>query len=298
MPAASISQLGKKCQGASTLQQQSSDLVSVSDVSVTTSETETSVETSSHNKPPLLDFIGSTCMGASFRFTSYFPFPCAIMDINDDSDDFVMDRLSRESAMTVMYAKKNESDVSHVPTVISLVALDSSSASDGEQSKFTEEHDENPICSTLIEQTTQSNAKYISLPLATDEDKDDDLGIVNLQEPPPLPVPIAIDEDDNSSLVNFQKPKPFMVPLAVINEDDDSSIVSLDEHTPSLVSLDIDEDDDTVIMGLQEPTTLPKASDVSISSVETVPIGSSTTIPPKKRKNKFGRKLFGRKKKA
>lgn len=49
--------------------------------------------------PPLLDFIGNTCM-ASAWFTSCFP--CAVVDIND-SDDYVVDRLSRESAMNTMY---------------------------------------------------------------------------------------------------------------------------------------------------------------------------------------------------
>ena len=49
--------------------------------------------------PPLLDFIGNTCM-ASAWFTSCFP--CAVVDIND-SDDYVVDKLSRESAMNVMY---------------------------------------------------------------------------------------------------------------------------------------------------------------------------------------------------
>mmetsp|Transcript_16627 Transcript_16627/g.34955 ORF Transcript_16627/g.34955 Transcript_16627/m.34955 type:complete len:302 (+) Transcript_16627:268-1173(+) len=293
MSVASSSQPGEKCQKASTLRRQLSD--HGSDVSASTSETETLIEASNHNKPPLLDFIGSTCMGASFRFTSYFPFPCAVMDINDDSDDFVMDRLSRESAMTVMYAKKNESDVSHVPTVLSLVELDSSSTSDGEQSKFTEENDENAIGSTLLE---QSNAKNLSVPLAIDEDENDDSGIVNLREPTPSPDPVAINEGDNSDLANFQKRKPSMAPLSVINEDDDSSIVSLDEHMPYLVSLAIDENDDSDIVDLQEPKPSLEASDVSVSSVETLPVRPSTTIPPQKRKNKFGRKLFERKKKA
>ena len=57
----------------------------------------------SSSQPQLLDFIGATCT-ASAWFTSCFP--CAVVDIND-TDDYVVDKLSRESAMNVMYANNN-----------------------------------------------------------------------------------------------------------------------------------------------------------------------------------------------
>lgn len=52
-----------------------------------------------NSQPPLLDFVGATC-SASAWFTSCFP--CAVVDIND-SDDYVVDKISRENAMNVMY---------------------------------------------------------------------------------------------------------------------------------------------------------------------------------------------------
>ena len=67
---------------------------------LSTSASETSSKGSNSSQPPLLDFIGATCM-ASAWFTSCFP--CAVVDI-DDNDNCVVDKLSRESAMNVMYA--------------------------------------------------------------------------------------------------------------------------------------------------------------------------------------------------
>lgn len=69
---------------------------------LSTSASEASSKASTNSQPPLLDFIGTTCL-ASAWFTSCFP--CAVVDIND-SDDYVVDKLSRESAMNVMYANK------------------------------------------------------------------------------------------------------------------------------------------------------------------------------------------------
>ena len=67
-------------------------------ISVTTSEAST--KCSYHSQPPLLAFVGAACYASSW-FTSCFP--CAILDINDN-DDRVVDKLSRESAMNVMYS--------------------------------------------------------------------------------------------------------------------------------------------------------------------------------------------------
>lgn len=57
-------------------------------------------EASRGSQPPLLDFIGNACEASSW-FTSCFP--CAVVDIND-GDDYVVNKLSREAAMHVMYA--------------------------------------------------------------------------------------------------------------------------------------------------------------------------------------------------
>ena len=57
---------------------------------------------SNNSQAQLFDFIGATC-SASAWFTSCFP--CAVVDIND-GDDYVMDKLTRESAMNAMYSEK------------------------------------------------------------------------------------------------------------------------------------------------------------------------------------------------
>jgi hypothetical protein len=69
------------------------------DVSV--SESDTSSKGSNHSQHQLLEFMEATCMGSSW-FTSCFP--CVIVTIND-SDDVVVDKLSRESAMNAMYSR-------------------------------------------------------------------------------------------------------------------------------------------------------------------------------------------------
>lgn len=59
-----------------------------------------------------MDFIGHACM-ASTWFTSCFP--CAVVDIND-GDDNVADKLTRASAMNVMYGAMDEPEVYQVPS--------------------------------------------------------------------------------------------------------------------------------------------------------------------------------------
>ena len=73
---------------------------------ISTSASEASSKASNSSQPQLQDFIGATCM-ASAWFTSCFP--CAVVDIND-TDDYVVDKLSRESAMNVMYANNNNNN--------------------------------------------------------------------------------------------------------------------------------------------------------------------------------------------
>jgi hypothetical protein len=65
---------------------------------VSTSGSEASASNASQS-PKMLDFIGATCEVTSW-FTSCFP--CTVVNI-DEKDGHVMDRLSKESAMNVMY---------------------------------------------------------------------------------------------------------------------------------------------------------------------------------------------------
>ncbi len=59
-----------------------------------------SAASNSSQGPKILDFVGATC-----EVTSWFSscFPCAVVDI-DEQDGRVVDRLSTESAMNVMYS--------------------------------------------------------------------------------------------------------------------------------------------------------------------------------------------------
>eukprot|EP00970_Alexandrium_tamarense_P000278 scaffold31_cov198-Alexandrium_tamarense.AAC.19 len=79
---------------------------------ISTSASEASSRNSQNSEPPLLDFIGHACM-ASTWFTSCFP--CAVVDIND-GDDNVADKLTRASAMNVMYGAMDEPEVYQVPS--------------------------------------------------------------------------------------------------------------------------------------------------------------------------------------
>ena len=69
---------------------------------VSTAASEVSSKASDTSQPPLLDFIGNACEVSSW-FSSCFP--CAVVDIND-GDDHVVNKLSRESAMHVMYSSQ------------------------------------------------------------------------------------------------------------------------------------------------------------------------------------------------
>lgn len=89
-------------QKMSTLDEVDENQPTVDTATVSTAASEASSRASNTSQPPLLDFIGNTCM-ASAWFTSCFP--CAVVDIND-SDDYVVDKLSRESAMNVMYSSQ------------------------------------------------------------------------------------------------------------------------------------------------------------------------------------------------
>ena len=90
-----------------------------------------SASEASNSTPPLLaDFIDATC-SASAWFTSCFP--CAVIDINDENDNSVMDKLSPKEAMNTMY---------HGPTFSSFVS-DGNEPSDGNGPALVESDDPN-----------------------------------------------------------------------------------------------------------------------------------------------------------
>ncbi|KAL3822135.1 hypothetical protein ACHAXA_011913 [Cyclostephanos tholiformis] len=98
----------RTCQGSSLRQK----IASLDDINEETppdnmsvSVSDASTKGSIHSQPTLLDFVGDACCASSW-FTSIFP--CAILDINDN-DDRVVDKLSRESAMNVMYSNVGRS---------------------------------------------------------------------------------------------------------------------------------------------------------------------------------------------
>ncbi|KAL3815750.1 hypothetical protein ACHAXA_004952 [Cyclostephanos tholiformis] len=68
---------------------------------VSVSKSDASSKGSNHCQHPLLEFVEAACVGSSW-FTSCFP--CAIVTIND-SNDVVVSKLSRESAMNAMYSR-------------------------------------------------------------------------------------------------------------------------------------------------------------------------------------------------
>jgi hypothetical protein len=120
---------------------------------ISVSASEASTKGSNHSQPPILDFVGVACMASSW-FTSCFP--CAILDIND-SDGLVVDKLSRESAMNVMY---------------------SSNVGDNRQYKDTDrEKDPNVIFVRLPEQEKSDISYNYSFPSAIVEDSDEDEAI-------------------------------------------------------------------------------------------------------------------------
>lgn len=140
---------------------------------VSTSASEASSKASHNSQPPLLEFIGATCM-ASAWFTSCFP--CAVVDIND-SDDYVVDKLSRESAMNVMYAKKkNRASSSNIPGVSH---DDNSPVFDGRQSGGSNEQNKNIIRVQLPEETVQNDAPIPSNPFVIAEEDSQDENVMD-----------------------------------------------------------------------------------------------------------------------
>lgn len=170
---------------------------------VSTSASEASSKASNNSQPPLLEFIGATCM-ASAWFTSCFP--CAVVDIND-SDDYVVDKLSRESVMNVMYAKKNKASTSDIPPVLP----DSSPARP-------EAHDKNMV--RLPEQAQQNDAPTQSIPSAIDEEdsqEEDAMDTISLNDDTGS-LPMNSNRIDSGILNNQESPflqtsEPPLVPV-------------------------------------------------------------------------------------
>jgi len=135
---------------------------------ISTSASEASSMRSNSSQPPLLDFIGNTCM-ASAWFTSCFP--CAVVDIND-SDDYVVDKLSRQSAMNVMYANHNMNMNTDASNSIS-VTPDCSPISDGNHTQYVEDHVKNVMYVRLPEPGT-TDVPLHSVPSVIEEDSHED----------------------------------------------------------------------------------------------------------------------------
>mmetsp|Transcript_12058 Transcript_12058/g.21757 ORF Transcript_12058/g.21757 Transcript_12058/m.21757 type:complete len:283 (-) Transcript_12058:143-991(-) len=141
-----------------------------------TSASEASSKASNNSQPPLLEFIGATCM-ASAWFTSCFP--CAVVDIND-SDDYVVDKLSRESAMNVMYAKSNNNGASS--STLSGVSHDDNNSpvfDERQSGGGSNEQDKNVIRVQLPEETVQNDAPIPSNPLVISEEDSQDEDVMD-----------------------------------------------------------------------------------------------------------------------
>lgn len=165
---------------------------------ISTSASETSSKASYNSQPQLLDFIGASC-NVSAWFTSCFP--CAVVDIND-SDDYVMDKLSRESAMNVMYARNN---ISNSPPV------------SPDRSKGSDEQDTNLMYVRLPEQMTQNDAPVRAIPsLVVEENNQDDeaMDTISLDDDSgPDSMPVATESFDSGILDD----SPFLE--ASVNEN-------------------------------------------------------------------------------
>lgn len=218
--------------------------------------------------PPLLDFINATCM-ATARLASCFP--CAVVDIND-SDDYVVDRLSRENAMYVMYGGSRISNNNNATTTTTTPA----STNSPNTNTFISENDSR----TALVGGIQFNNNCLG------EQKDDDVIFIQLSNSEQMPQndmpiqsnPSAIVEEDNSH-----------------HNDGDMHTISLnDGATGSSVVPDecVTDNSSSAVMRNREP------QGSGIDSENEMTIYSPPKDTPKKKKKKFGMKLFGRKKKA
>jgi len=232
-------------------------------VSITASETSSEGSYMSQ-PPPLLDFINATCM-ATARLASCFP--CAVVDIND-SDDYVVDRLSRENAMNVMYGSSsvnNNATTATTPT-----------STNSPPNTFVSENDSRKALVDGIRFSNNGLGEY----------KDDDdmlfIQLSNSEHTPQNDMPIqsnpsAIVEEDRSH-----------------HDDVDLHTISLNDGATgsSVVPDECVTDNSSTAMRNREP------QDSEIVSENEIPIIYSPPKDPSKKKKKFGMKLFGRKKKA
>lgn len=211
---------------------------------VSTAASAASSAASNTSQPPLLDFIGTTCLASSW-FTSCFP--CAVVDIND-SDDYVVDKLSRESAMNVMYATQQpHNGVSGTRR--------SSPVSDA-----------HPI----VSERQDENLIYIRLPAAQETAHEHQTAYADA-------------------------PIPFTPPLVADKNSQE------DEEMLDTISLE----DDAGYSPMMIPVTPPRSNSGSMDTggsrsfegeaVEEHPLSSPLKSPPKKKKKKFGMKIFARK---
>jgi len=216
--------------------------------------------------PPLLDFINATCMSTA-RLASCFP--CAVVDIND-SDDYVVDRLSRESAMNVMYGSSSISNNNNNATTTTPASINSP------PNTFVSENDS---CTASVGGIRFNNN-------GLGEQNNDDVIFIQLSDSEQMP----------------QNDMPIQSNPSAIVEEDSSHHDDEDMHTISLndggAGSSVVPDEECVTDNSSTVMRNRKSQGSEIVSENEIPIYLPPKDPPKKKKKKFGMKLFGRKKKA
>ena len=158
---------------------------------------------SNNSQAQLFDFIGATC-SASAWFTSCFP--CAVVDIND-GDDYVMDKLTRESAMNAMYSEK--------PALPGNNSLESKGSAQAEK---------NDVMYVHVPEQEKNDAPAQSMPPLIQEDDEEEMDEISLHdEDDDVPTP---GSSNSSGIVDHQQaalpPKasktPFQSPKGALKK--------------------------------------------------------------------------------
>lgn len=169
---------------------------------ISTSTSEASSMRSNASQPPLLDFIGNTCEAAAW-FTSCFP--CAVVDFNDN-DDYVVDKLSRESAMNVMYANSNH-NIGGDSNSLRVTPDSSPLRGHGKRSQYMED-DKNVIYVRLPEQLVKVDEPLHTVPSVIQEDinEDETMDEVSLIDDPGTMAQLPRLDRTYSGNVDLSKP--------------------------------------------------------------------------------------------
>lgn len=180
---------------------------------LSTSASEASSKGSNNSQPQLLDFIGATCQ-ASAWFTSCFP--CAVVDINEN-DDYVVDKLSRESAMIAMYGAGRS------PGTNSITVTPEKGASKRSQADRADEREKN-LTHLQLPQLDESKpatlAPIHSMPSVIVEDSDEDEAMDEISlndDADSMPVAVVTTERVASGVME-SRGSPVLLPEAAVNE--------------------------------------------------------------------------------